>query len=320
MKVIKLIHPHQFNRDDFPEMAMAFGYFDGVHLGHQRVINEAKRISFENGWKSAVMTFDPHPSVVLGKTVQHAEYITPLPAKIELIAGLGVDYLFVVQFTTDFSNLLPQEFIDQYVIGLNVRHVVAGFDFRYGRMGKGTMETIPFHSRNEFDYTVVPKFSLHNEKVSSTLIRSIIKSGEMERLAELLGGAYFVCGTVVHGDKRGRTIGFPTANVDTNGDYLLPPSGVYAVRIKIDEHWYNGVCNLGVRPTFYDKNVQMPSIEVHIFDFSGDIYGKRVTVQWYKRIRSEQKFPNIEALIGQIQKDKQEAVAFFEKNYKLNQV
>lgn len=315
MEVIKIEYPPQYERADFPEMAMALGYFDGVHLGHQHVINKAKTIAEKNGWKSAVMTFDPHPSVVLGKSIQHAEYITPLPAKMELIANLGIDFLFVVQFTPDFANLLPQEFVDQYIINLNVVHVVAGFDFSYGRMGKGNMETIPFHSRNQFQYTVVPKYSHGDEKVSSTLIRSAIKSGNMESLPKLLGGVYFTSGTVVHGDKRGRTIGFPTANVEGNEDYLLPPSGVYAVRIKVKEKWYHGVCNLGVKPTFYDDNNLKPSIEVNIFDFASDIYGQKVTVEWHKRIRSEQKFAGIEQLVTQIEKDKRQALLYFEANH-----
>ena len=315
MEVIRIDYPHQYERADFPEMAMALGYFDGVHLGHQRVINKAKTIAEKNGWKSAVMTFDPHPSVVLGKSIQHAEYITPLQAKIELIANLGIDFLFVVNFTAEFANLLPQEFVDQYIINLHVVHMVAGFDFSYGKMGKGNMGTIPFHSRNKFEYTIIPKYSQGDEKVSSSLIRSSIKSGNMEILPQLLGGVYFTSGIVVHGDKRGRTIGFPTANVDANEDYLLPPSGVYAVRIKVQEKWYYGVCNLGVKPTFYDENHQKPSIEVNIFEFSGDIYGSRVTVEWHKRLRSEQKFAGIDQLVTQIEKDKLQALLYFDTSH-----
>ncbi|MGJ7921017.1 bifunctional riboflavin kinase/FAD synthetase [Neobacillus sp. LXY-4] len=313
MKVIKINHPHQYRKSDFPEMAMALGYFDGVHLGHQSVISVAKMKADQNGWKSAVMTFDPHPSVVLGKSVQHAEYITPISTKIDLIEKLGIDYLFIVNFTVDFANLLPQEFIDHYIIDLNVKHVVAGFDFSYGRMGKGNMETLPFHSRDQFDFTTVPKYVHGDQKVSSTLIRTEIQTGNVSSLPSLLGGYYTTSGIVSHGDKRGRTLGFPTANIEMTEDYLLPPSGVYAVRIKIDQTWYNGVCNRGYKPTFYQEKDKQ-TIEVHIFDFSNDIYGKTVTVEWHLRLRSEQKFAGIDQLVTQIEKDKQNAYLYFERN------
>ncbi|MDE3838562.1 bifunctional riboflavin kinase/FAD synthetase [Bacillus methanolicus] len=314
MEIIHIHHPHQFNKSDFPPLAMALGFFDGVHLGHQKVIGKAKEIADQNGMKSAVMTFDPHPSVVLGRSVRHVEYITPLEDKIRLISGLNIDYLFVVHFTVDFANLLPQEFVDQYIIGLNVKHTVAGFDFTYGRMGKGTMETLPFHSREQFGYSVVPKLSSRDGKISSTLIRSLIRDGRTEELPDLLGRFYSVKGTVVHGDKRGRTIGFPTANIELTDEYILPPTGVYAVRIRINDQWFQGVCNVGYKPTFNQVNRDKPSIEVHIFQFEQEIYGEKVTVEWHIRLRNEKKFARIEQLVSQIENDRRAALQYFEKN------
>lgn len=291
---------------------MALGYFDGVHRGHQKVILEAKKHAKEKGLQSAVMTFDPHPSVVLRKNVGRVQYITPLAAKIKIIEDLGVDYLFIVNFTADFANLLPQEFIDQFVIDLNVKHVVAGFDFSYGRMGKGTMETLPFHSREKFTFTVVEKFTCGDEKVSSTRIRQYIKEGKTAELPELLGRYYLTTGFVIHGDKRGRTIGFPTANVETNEDYILPPLGVYAVKIKIGEHWYQGVCNVGYKPTF-NKEALRVSVEVHVFDFTKYIYDEFVIIEWHQYLRKEQKFSGIEELVSQIERDKQNTIKYFKK-------
>ena len=288
------------------------GYFDGVHRGHQQVILEAKNHAKEKGICSAVMTFDPHPSVVLGRTERQTQYITPLTEKVKIIEELGIDYLFIINFTVEFANLLPQEFIDQYVIGLNVMHVVAGFDFTYGRMGKGTMETLPFHSRNQFSYSVVPKFTQDDEKVSSTRIRTLLKEGKTEALFPLLGRFYTTTGTVIHGDKRGRTIGFPTANVDIVDEYIIPPLGVYAVRIKVDTDWYDGVCNIGYKPTF-NKDSLHPSVEVHIFDFNKDIYGKEVVIEWHLHLRKEQKFSGIEELVAQIERDKQNSLNYFMK-------
>ncbi|MED3573369.1 bifunctional riboflavin kinase/FAD synthetase [Cytobacillus praedii] len=313
MEVISIEHPHQIEKNDFPELVMALGYFDGVHLGHQEVILQAKKMASEKGMKSAVMTFDPHPSVVLGKSIKHIEYITPLTDKKAFISELGIDYLFVVHFSKDFAHLLPQEFIDQYVIGLNIQHVVAGFDYSYGRMGKGTMETMPFHSRDQFSFTVVPKLTNNNEKVSSTLIRSLLHQGKMEELPLLLGRYYQTTGTVIHGDKRGRTIGFPTANIQLTGDYIIPPLGVYCVRFFVNGKWHEGVCNVGHKPTFKSQSAALPSIEVHIFDFDQDIYGQKATIEWHLHLRKEQKFSGVDELVAQIAEDKQNALHYFEK-------
>lgn len=314
MEVIRLRFPYKKINAENPPLALALGYFDGVHRGHQQVILEAKKHADEKGICSAVMTFDPHPSVVLGKTEQQIQSITPLTEKIKIIEELGIDYLFIINFTTEFANLLPQEFIDQYVIGLNVMHVVAGFDFTYGRMGKGTMETLPFHSRNQFSYSVVPKFTQADEKVSSTRIRKLLKEGRTDTLLSLLGRYYTTSGIVIHGDKRGRTIGFPTANVDINDDYIIPPLGVYAVRMKLDKdtQWYNGVCNIGYKPTF-NKEALHSSVEVHLFNFNEDIYGKEVVIQWHLPLRKEQKFSGIAELVAQIEKDKQNSLNYFIK-------
>lgn len=315
MELIKLNHPHGYKIEDFPAMAIALGYFDGVHLGHQQVIREAKKVAEAKGIKSAVMTFDPHPSVVLGKSIQHIEYITPLEEKARLIEAMGVDYLFVITFSTEFSGLLPQEFVDQYIIGLNVRHVVAGFDYSYGKMGKGNMETIQFHSRSKFDFTVVSKLSTpEDEKVSSTLIRGFLRDGKVDEMPHLLGRYYTTKGIVINGERRGRTIGFPTANVLMDEEYILPPTGVYAVKIKVDGKWHEGVCNVGYKPTFHLEKKAKPSIEVHIFNFNKEIYGESAIIEWHLRLRSERKFEGIKQLVAQIEKDKQEAILHFEKN------
>ncbi|WP_251549157.1 bifunctional riboflavin kinase/FAD synthetase [Neobacillus muris] len=313
MDVFKLSFPLILAKNQFPPLAMALGFFDGVHLGHQKVIAEAKKQAAENGLGCAVMTFDPHPSVVLGKNNQHVQSITPLAEKVNKIAELGVDYLFIVHFTPEFANLLPQEFVDHYIIGLNVKHVAAGFDFTYGRMGKGTMETLPFHSRDMFSYSVVPKFTEGNEKVSSTRIRKLLRDGKVDELPVLLGRYYTTAGTVVHGDKRGRAIGFPTANVEISDDCILPPTGVYAVKLLVNQQWHDGVCNLGYRPTFYNETVK-PSVEVHLFDYNHEFYGEEVTIEWHRRLRQEQKFAGIDELVLQIEQDKRSALQYFKEN------
>jgi riboflavin kinase / FMN adenylyltransferase len=312
VEVKMLDFPHQMKKSEIPPLALALGYFDGVHLGHQKVICEAKRSAEEKGLKSAVMTFDPHPSVVLKKNSEPIHYITPLKDKIKMIKELGIDFIFIVHFTEDFANLLPQEFVDQYIIELNAKHVIAGFDYSYGRMGKGTMETLPFHSRGEFTYHTVPKLVNGIEKVSSTLIRNRLKEGKVDQIPDLLGRYYSTVGTVVHGDKRGRTIGFPTANVDLDDDYIIPPLGVYAVRMKLNGEWMNGVCNVGYKPTFNKEATLKPSVEVHLLNFDGDIYGREVEIEWILYLRKEQKFSGIDELVTQINKDKQTAINYFD--------
>ncbi|TYR82763.1 bifunctional riboflavin kinase/FAD synthetase [Priestia megaterium] len=310
MEMIEIQHPHHFQREAIQKSVLALGYFDGVHLGHQQVIKTAKQLAEEKKIASAVMTFTPHPSVVLGRNIQHIDMITPLEEKKRLIEQMGIDLLYVVHFNKSFASLLPQEFVDQYIIGLNVQHVVAGFDYTYGKLGKGTMETLPFHARSAFTQTIVDKLTNDKEKISSTLTRENLASGNMQRVTDLLGRHYEVSGTVVHGEKRGRQIGFPTANISLDGDYLLPRTGVYAVELKVRDTWHEAVCNVGYKPTFHD-DLKKPTVEVHLLAFNEQIYGQKVRIKWHKLIRSEKKFSSVEDLVKQISLDKEETQRYF---------
>ncbi|MER1956032.1 MAG: riboflavin biosynthesis protein RibF [Solibacillus sp.] len=311
MEVIHLKYPHKLVASDVP-YSLAVGFFDGVHSGHQKVIQAAIDNAVRLQCKSAVMTFDPHPSIVLGGRNEKVFYITPLEQKIEKLKELGVDTLFVVNFTSDFAKLSPESFVQYFVRGLNIKHVSAGFDFSFGAFGKGNMAMMQQLAGDDFGVTVVGKFEQENEKVSSTRIRQALQDGEMEQAHALLGRPFEVPGIVVHGDKRGRTMGFPTANVQPIEGSFVPSTGVYAVKILVQDEWHNGVCNVGYKPTFNDPSLKQLSIEVNIFEFDKNIYGEQVVVAWYKRIRSEQKFNGIEALIQQIELDKQQAIAFFQ--------
>ncbi len=290
---------------------MALGYFDGVHLGHQKVIGTAKQIAEEKGLTLAVMTFHPHPSHVLGRDKEPKDLITPLEDKINQIEQLGTEVLYVVKFNEVFASLSPKQFIDQYIIGLNVQHAVAGFDFTYGKYGKGTMGTMPDDLDGKAGCTMVEKLTEQDKKISSSYIRTALQNGDVELANVLLGQPYFIKGIVIHGDKRGRTIGFPTANVGLNNSYIVPPTGVYAVKAEVNGEVYNGVCNIGYKPTFYEKRPEQPSIEVNLFDFDQEVYGAAIKIEWYKRIRSERKFNGIKELTEQIEKDKQEAIRYF---------
>ncbi|ASB89567.1 bifunctional riboflavin kinase/FAD synthetase [Bacillus sonorensis] len=319
MKTIHISHPHELKREDFPTSVMALGYFDGVHLGHQQVILAAKNTADREGVKTSVMTFHPHPSAVLKKGCEPKDLITPLREKIKIIEGLGADFLYIVEFSPEFASLSPETFIEQYIIGFNVCHVVAGFDFTFGKFGKGTMENFQEYAKGRVKSTAVAKYSNQDQKVSSTRIRSVIGAGDVEYAAELLGRPYYVKGIVIHGDKRGRTIGFPTANIGLSDTYIVPPTGVYAVKAEIDGASFNGVCNVGYKPTFYEKRPGQPSIEVNLFDFNREIYGSDIKIEWYKRLRSEKKFGSVGELVAQITKDKEEATRYF-KEGKLTEI
>lgn len=311
MKVIELHHPHSFTKEDFPKHVVALGYFDGVHLGHRAVLATAKKIAEINKRAFSIMIFDPHPSIVLNKDKKQYRHLAPLRERIQLLEKFGPDYLFIAHFTTEFASISPQDFVDQYLVGLNIVHVVAGFDYSFGQFGEGNMRNLADYSKRRFGHTTVLEQRLLDEKISSTRIRQLLKVGDMETVRKLLGRFYSIKGIVVHGEKRGRTIGFPTANVEPTEDYDLPSVGVYAVRFFVNGQWHTGVCNVGYKPTFHKNPYEQPVIEVHIVDFDEDIYDEFVEVEWHHRIRSEKKFSGIEELVGQINLDKNETISYF---------
>ncbi|MCQ2008994.1 MAG: bifunctional riboflavin kinase/FAD synthetase [Sporolactobacillus sp.] len=296
---------------DNQEKVIALGYFDGVHLGHQKVIKTAVKIAAEKGLEAAVMTFYPHPSVVLSPESKRDTELTPNGMKAELIEELGVDILYFVKFDRSLSQLSPQNFVDEYLIRLHAKHVVAGYDFTFGRKAMGNMSNIGEFSRSMFSYSMVPKVELFGAKISTTHIRSLIEQGNLEEAAKLLDHPYRTTGIVVHGDQRGRTLGFPTANVDEDEAFLLPPNGVYAVQLIVDNEPLNGVCSVGLRPTFYKKDEAVKTVEVYVLDFKGNLYDEKVGINWYKRLRPELKFDSAEALIEQMETDKEDTRNYF---------
>lgn len=316
MNVHHLKYPYQLSHiidDESTAFSLAIGFFDGVHRGHQEVIKAAMTKAKDLNIKSAVMTFDPHPSIVLGGRKEKVFYITPIQQKLAVLEKLGVDTVFVVHFTSDFAKLSPEEFVQHFIRDLNVKHVTAGYDFSFGSMGKGNMEMMKALSNGDFGVNVIDKISDNEEKISSTSIRQSLQNGDMERAHQLLGRPFEIPGIVVHGDKRGRTIGFPTANIQAEDGCFIPATGVYAVRIFVQNKWCDGVCNVGYKPTFKNPEDKQLSIEVHILNFNKNIYGEEVKVRWYKRLRSEQKFNGIEELKVQIQKDKEASINYFDQ-------
>ena len=302
MQTIHLSYPmKQAKAFAFPSQILAIGEFDGVHLGHQEVIRRTVQRAKPLDVPAAIMTFHPHPREVLGQA-QYVRILTPLEEKLELFSKLGVHHTYVVSFNETFSKVTPERFVDDMLIPLGMETVVVGFDFRFGHKGAGTPDTLCEHGKGRFAVEVVRPFSLNGQKVSSTFVRECLSSGNVDKACALLGRPYRIQGHVVSGRARGRTIGFPTANIELSAPYVLPVNGVYGVNIIIDGVTHNGIMNLGVRPTFEEGETQ-PSIEVHIFDFDGDIYGKHVTVELLYFLRPEKKFASVEELVGQIRQD-----------------
>jgi len=310
MEVIYLKDPKEIPGLQLPSLSVAIGFFDGVHLGHQEVIKAAIKTALKEGLKSGVITFNPSPKEVLGKNPEAVTYITLLDDKREILDNMGLDYMFIIPFTKELASLLPEDFVDTYLIPLNIKHVAAGFDFTYGKFGKGNMDTLKEHAKGHFSVTKIGKVEEQDQKISSTLIRSLIKEGKTIEVPSYLGRYYTMKGTVIHGEKRGRELGFPTANIKADPKYVSPELGIYTVRLYSKGKWYNGVASFGHNPTFQkDQNIRF--LEVHLIDFDGDLYGEEIILEWHKRLREERSFDSVEELKKQIEKDKEEAIRYF---------
>lgn len=296
---------------EFRGSVIALGNFDGVHRGHQAVIGEALRRARLSGVPAAVMTFDPHPRRLFRPDLPPFA-LTSLRLKARLIEALGVDFLYVQHFDAAFAAKSAETFIEEVLVkGLGVSHVVVGADYAFGKGRGGSVEVMRSHAaRFGFDVTAVDLVTgtdAGSSVFSSTVVRKALADGDTATATAILGHPWEIEGRVEHGDARGRTIGFPTANLRL-GDYTRPATGVYVVQAGIDRggqtEWVGGVANYGRRPTF-DKTDDL--LEVHLFDFSGDLYGQHLRVRFLHHLRPEQKFSGLDALKAQILADAAQA-------------
>ena len=284
----------------------AIGNFDGVHRGHRALIAEAKAQADARGAPLAVLSFEPHPQEYFRPSPESFR-LTPLRTKARLLADLGVDALFALTFDGDMARRSPDDFVQNVLVaGLGISGVVVGDDFEFGQKRAGNLTTLSDMGKTEgFTVTAFDTVTASgDEKISSTLIRQLLKQAKPEEAARLLGHAWAVEARVEHGDARGRKMGFPTANMHL-GHCLAPAFGVYAVRVAILDGdrvvaRHDGVANFGIRPMY---QVQVPLLETHLFDFDGDLYGKYLSVELIRYIRPEAKFPSLDALIAQIAAD-----------------
>lgn len=280
---------------------MAIGQFDGLHMGHQSVIRRAISLARCQQCPVSVMTFHPHPKEVMKKG-DYEGYLTPVVEKKVLLKSMGVDVLYVMEFNKAFSLVTPQQFVEDVLFQLQVQTAVIGFDFRFGHRGEGDERMLRELGGARMTVETVPPFQLNGEKVSSSGIRKALREGNLAHASDWLGRSYRLQGIVSDGEKRGRTIGFPTANLRLNDNYVVPVNGVYAVRATVDDEQLPGVMNVGVKPTFHENALQ-PSFEVHLFDFDRHIYGELMTVELEHFIRPERKFDGVQQLVEQIRHD-----------------
>jgi riboflavin kinase/FMN adenylyltransferase len=292
-------------------LSIALGFFDGVHLGHANVIQRAVAFAKERGQIPAVMTFDPHPRVVLGKGNSYQAVLTPLEDKLDLFGKMGVESVYIIRFNEDFARITAQRFVEELLVPLHVRTAVCGFDFRFGHRGEGDADCLAKHGGG-MDVHIIDRIMLDEDKVSSSRIRAELAAGNCELAARLLGRPYTIKGYVVHGNALGRQIGFPTANVEPASAYVIPRTGVYTITAEIMDEGsrrpevYGGVLNIGRRPTIEAAQEHL-TLEAHLFDFSGDLYGRRMSLELRKFLREERKFDSVQDLIRQIEKDAAEA-------------
>lgn len=298
----------------FTNAVVTIGTFDGVHKGHQQILqlmlDEAKRVNGE----TVIITFHPHPRQVIAANQNELFLLNSLSEKIALLEKYGIQHLVVTPFTEAFSLQTAEEYIENFLVKTFHPHtIIIGHDHRFGKSRSGNFELLE-EKANQFNYVVkeIPEFMLQNNTISSTIIRQALQKGNIETANEYLGYEYFFSGTVVEGNKLGRTIGYPTANLHiTEEKKLIPGNGVYAVKVVVNGQSpvvFSGMMNIGVRPTVEGVNRMT---EVNIFDFNKEIYGSTLTVHIYKRLRNEQKFTGLEALKEQLGKDKAAALETF---------
>ncbi len=309
MKVITLDYPISAPITT-KKVILTQGFFDGVHIGHQKLIKDAKLIAEQKNLPLMVMTFDKHPKEIYNNDHKFV-YLETEREKEHKMEKLGVDYLIIIKFTKEFSQLSPQDFVDQVVMKLKADTVVVGFDYTYGPKDIANVENFPKFAKDRFKIVVEPKQRIDKIKVGSTYIRKAIQHGNVELAAELLGQPYETSGVIVHGFRRGHKIGFPTANLEISDSKVLPAEGVYATRAKINGKWHDAMTSVGYNETF--KTNHGLTIETNIFDFNEEAYGKPLTLAWYKFIRKNKKFSGIEDLSHQLDQDKCDIKQYFYK-------
>lgn len=310
MEIIRIHHPLDPRQIPADPVVLAMGFFDGLHRGHQAVIRRAKALAQKRHVKLAVLTYDHHPAIVYrALSGDDQKYLSPTERKLNQLDRMGVDRVFLVNYTGEFSAQSPQTFVDNYLVAFHTVVAVAGFDHTYGKKDVATMARLPQYAQGRFEVETVDEQISKADKISSTRIRVAMKQGQIDTVNDLLGYRYRTTGTVVHGEARGRTIGFPTANILTPNDEWLPGIGVYTARLKVGAIWYPGMMSVGRNDTFGDN--RPVTVEMNLLDFQGNLYGEPVEVEWHHRLRGQVKFAGADELVTQLKQDEVATRAYF---------
>ncbi|HEV7347266.1 bifunctional riboflavin kinase/FAD synthetase [Telluribacter sp.] len=293
-----------------PYAVVTSGTFDGVHLGHQKILARLREISTQSGGETVVLTFWPHPRMVVSEDSQSLQLLSPIEEKIEILSQLGIQHLVIIPFTRSFSELSSNDFIRQVLVDrIGTRKLVIGYDHRFGRNREGSFEFLQQNASHfGFEVEEISRQDIDQLAISSTRIRKSLLEGDVREAHELLGRPYQLSGTVVKGKQLGRTIGFPTANVMVKENYkLIPANGVYTIKAQQAGTIYKGMLNIGHRPTI-DGTTR--TIEAHLFDFDREIYGEKLQIELLHYLRPEHKFNSLEDLVQQIKVDKEQTLAY----------
>jgi len=301
---MKVINSLENIKEPFAYAVITVGNFDGVHIGHQGLLKEVKKRADKMSGTSIVLTFEPHPLKVLKE--KKIPLITPFERKIELIEKLGIDVVICLPFTREFSKVSAREFVEEILLKkIGMKEIVVGYDYTFGHKREGNIDLLKkLGDELGFKVCILGPILVDNMIVSSTRIRNLIMEGELEKVKTLLNRYYQVSGEVIAGhDRGGRLLGFPTANLKLVNE-VFPKNGVYVVEVIYNNKVYGGVTNIGFKPTFGNDAL---SVETHILDFDQNIYGKKIKLNFIKRLRNEKRFSSIEALAAQIKRDIEEA-------------
>lgn len=279
---------------------VTIGTFDGIHIGHRAILKETVVRAISGGVDSAVVTFNPHPRIVLGQSVS---LLNTRDEKRSIIENTGISHLIEIPFTVEFSDLEADDFIKLIVDALNPSTIIIGYDHGFGRNRSGDIQQLEQAGKVfGFDVINIEAIEANDHKISSSVIRNLLQKGDVSAAAKLLGQYYEISGSVIRGNQIGKLLGYPTANIYIDDPYKLIPSiGVYAAYVNFNNHLYQGMTNIGLRPTI---NAHQLTIETNIFDFDDDIYYERISIQLVERIRDEKKFDNLDVLRNQLKADK----------------
>lgn len=294
---------------------VTIGIFDGVHKGHLYLLNELKKQASSSGGETVALTLWPHPRIVLNREPEKLRYLTSLEEKIMLLEKSDIDHLIILPFTREFSLLSSCDFIEQYLVKkVRLHKLIVGYNHKFGHNREGGFENLKeCAGKYNFEIQRLEPALAGGEKVSSSIIRELLLKGELGMANHFLGYDFFLKGSVIEGNKIGRQIGFPTANIQPSDEHkLIPKSGVYAVHVEKDGLMYKGMLNIGFRPTL-NSEMEQKSIEVHLIDFKGDIYNKDIELHFRSYMREEKKFDSLEQLKDQLVIDKRKAIEVLHK-------